>query len=104
MDRTVADDTLVTDTVRNPPAVAKIPLKIYVPTPLPPPLPPPSTTHMPSPLPPTLLTENLLIIALPTYTSDWVSDKEDYVMVKFHQNKRKKYVQGTKLKSVPFNQ
>ena len=78
---------------------------MYVPPTMPPPLPPTSPPHVPPTLPPTLPMGPLPLIALPPSPSDLVSDKEDdLVVVEFQQKKWKEYVEGTKLKSVPFCQ
>ena len=42
------------------------------------------------------------MIASMKSTSDLVADKEDDVVVEFHQKKRKGYVEETRLKYVPF--
>ena len=81
-------NTILVAPMRNPPAVGPFPLQIDVSPPLPPPL-------LPEPLP---------LIALPPSPSDSVADKEDDVVVECHQKKWKEYVEGTKLKSVPFCQ
>ena len=76
----VVDYLVLFAPVRNPPEVAPFTFQIDVPAPLPPPLSPPF-------LP--LITEPLPLIAPPPSPSGWVSDKEDYVLVEFHQKKSK---------------
>ena len=90
----VVSDLVTFAPVRNPPAVEPFIWKIDASPPLPPLLPPPYPPHVPPPMPPKIPPEPLPLIASPPHPSDSVSDKEDYVVVKFHQNKLKEYVYG----------
>ena len=104
IDITVVGDPVVVSPLVNLPAAVPFPLQIDVPTPLNTPLPPPSPPHVPPPMPPPLPTEPIPLISLPMSHSDFFAYKEDDLVVEFHQNKWKKYVERTKLKSVPFHQ
>ena len=102
MASTVVTDMEIVDPVKNPPEVEPFPFQIDVPPPLPTPLTPPHPQHVPPPPPPPLPPEPLLLISLPPHLSNSVADKEDDIVVEFHQNKWKEYVEGTKLKYAPF--
>ena len=89
MASTVVSDPVVVDPVINPPGVAKFTVQIDVPPPLTPPLPLPSTPYVAPPISPPLPSEPLKLIALLPYPSNLVADKDDDVVVEFHQKKWK---------------
>ena len=104
MDNIVVSDMEIFDTSRNPPSVAQFPLKIDVTPLLSPQLPSTSPPHIPPPLSPPPLPEPLTLISPSPSPSDSVSYKEDDIVVEFRQKKWKEYLEGTKLKYVPFCQ
>ena len=83
---TVVSYQVVFAPVRNPPSVSLFTLQVDVPPPLPQPL----------------IIEYLPLIVIPMSSSGLVEDKEDGVVVEFHQNKWKEYLEVTELKYVPF--
>ena len=104
MARKFVADPVVVYPVRNLPSVATFTFEIDVPQPLPPPLTPPYPPHKPPPLIPPLSPEPLPLILLMTSNYDFVAYKEYDLVVEFHQNNQKEYVEETRLKYVHFCQ
>ena len=84
---TVLADLIIVAPAIKPPAVAPFSLQIGLPPPLTSPLTPPYPPHVP--LPPPLQPKHLPLIVPPPSPSNLVSDKEDVLVVEFHQNKWK---------------
>ena len=100
----VVYDKIIVSPVRNSPSVAPFPSKINVTPPMPLLLPPSSPRYMTPPLSLPLPTEPPPLIAPPPSHYYLVAVKENDTVVEFHQNKRKEYLEGTKMKPVHFRQ
>ena len=104
MDRKEVDNPCVIAQAKKTPEVEPLPLKIDVPPPLPLPLPPPFPSYVtPSLTPPLPITPPLLIASDPLSSPMYLeAEGEDGIVVECHEHKWKKYLEGEKLKSIPF--
>ena len=104
MDSTFFSDSLIVVLARNPSEVVPFTFNIDVPPPLPLPLPPPFPSYVtPSLTPPLPITPPLLIASDPLSSPMYLeAEGEDGIVVECHEHKWKKYLEGEKLKSIPF--